>query len=206
MEGMQAKSHGRDLASLRAELRNRDPRQIAEQAGARFFERESALYMSFWGVELRVDFPEFTVSHGETRERTDDATEKVIIHYFHTADGSERGDDWVSLADLPNGSFYRHAYQGYSGDYLASLVQNDLDSLAHACRELGGRPESFGDLAYSFHVLPRIDLLLVYHRGDDEFPPSAQALFSSSASHFLPTDLYAHLGRQLVLKILEVRT
>lgn len=206
MEGRQANSHGRDIESLRADLKNRDPHQLAEYAGARYVEEEEGfLFIVYWDMQLKISFPDFTVVHADTGVRIDERVETVLIHYVHTADGTVKGEKWVSLADLPDGSFYRNAYQGYSGDYLASIVQNNLESLKNACRGLGGKPQSYGDISYSFYVLPRIDLLLVYHRGDDEFPPSAQVLFSSSASHYLPTDIYAYLGRHLVVRILEAR-
>ena len=206
MEGRQAESHGRDLVSLRADLKSRDPHHLAEYTGARYVDDEGAsLFITYWERQLKIGFPDFTVVHADTGEVVDERAETVLIHYVHTADGTEKGEKWVSLADLPDGSFYRNAYQGYSGDYIASIVQNDLESLKHACLRIDGKPESYGDISYSFYVLPRIDLLLVYHRGDDEFPPSAQVLFSSSASHYLPTDIYAYLGRHLVLRILEAR-
>ena len=205
MEEKQAHSHGKDIASLRIDLQSRDPFRLAENSGARFVEKDSAFFISYWNEQLIIGFPDFSVLHADTREHVDEGVETVLIHYMHTADGVEKGDNWVSLADLPDGSFYRHAYQGYSGNYLVSIVRNDQDSLEQACRTFGGNPEGYGDLSFSFHVLPRIDLLLVYHRGDDEFDPSAQVLFSSSASHFLPTDLFAYLGRQLVLAVLDAR-
>lgn len=202
MEGMQADSHGRNLESLRFDLKSRDPDRLAEYAGARSVEEGGRSFLvTYWDAELKVSFPDFTVT--QDGEEVDERVETVLVHYFHTADGSDKGDKWVSLAELPDGVFYRRAYQGYSGDHLASIVQNNIDALKAVCKGLGGRAENYGDLSFSFNVLPRIDLLMVYHRGDEEFPPSAQVLFKSDANHYLPTDIYAYLGRQLVVRILE---
>lgn len=206
MEGMQADSHGRDLGSLRADLKNRNPDRLTEYTGAQS-EKDAgrSFFITYWDSELTVSFPDFKVTHAQTGSVVDEGVETVLIHYFHTADGTEKGDGWVSLAELPDGAFYRNAYQGYSGDHLALKIQNDLELLKNLGQRLGGKLEEFGDLSFSFYVLPRIDLLVVYHRGDDEFPPSAQVLFSGSASHYLPTDIYAYLGRHLVVRILEAR-
>jgi hypothetical protein len=206
MEGTQADSHGRDLGSLRADLKNRDPDRLAAYTGARSEEDAGrSFFITYWDSELKVSFPDFTVTHAKTDLVADERVETILLHYFHTADGTEKGDGWVSLAELPDGAFYRNAYQGYSGDYLASEIQNDLESFKGFGQRLGGKPEEFGDLSFSFYVLPRIDLLVVYHRGDDEFPPSTHFLFSLSPSHYLPTDIYAYLGRHLVVRILEAR-
>ncbi len=208
MEGMQADSHGRDLASLRDDLKSRDPESLAGHTGVRLGEDEEGerlFLVTYWDRELKISFPDFTVTDTETCSVADERAETVLIHYFHTADGADRGSGWVSLAELPDGAFYRKAYQGYSGDHLALAIQNDLESLKRASVILGGKPEVYGDLSFSFYVLPHIDLLAVYWRGDDEFPPSAQVLFPDSASHYLPTDIYAYLGKLLVERILETR-
>jgi hypothetical protein len=203
MNGGQAASHGRDLESLRSDLKCRNPRHLATCTGGRYAEEEGAILITYWDMELKISTTHFTVVNAHSGEGVDEGAETVLIHYLHTADGSDISGSWASLADLPAGSFYRHAYQGYSGDYLASIVQNELEPLRTACQSMGGKAGNYGDISYSFHVLPRLDLLLVYHRGDEEFPPSAQVLFSSNAGHVLPTDLCAYVGRQLVVAVLE---
>ena len=60
-----------------------------------------------------------------------------------------------------------------------------------------------GDAGYTFTVLPRVHLALVYWEGDEEFPSQARVLFEDSTSHYLPTDGLAILGSQLVGKILK---
>jgi len=200
----QAASHGKAVTVLREELVRRDPVLLARNTGARMKD-ERCFLVTCWDRELSVSFPDFTVVDAENGGPVDERTAQLVIHYFYTADGTEGGGKWVSLAELPDGAFYRQAYQGYSGNHLAMELQNDLKTLQRASVEIGGKPEEFGDLSYSFTVLPCLSLLLVYWRGDEEFPPSAQVLFSDSASHYLPTDICAALGRQLVDRLLEAR-
>jgi hypothetical protein len=203
----QAESHGKDVGVLREELRVRSPEEVARRAGARLCREDdsTSLSLPYWDREVLVGFPGITVRYGDSGREVDDKTEQLIVHYLHTADGSAGSGTWVSLAELPDGSFYRNAYQGYSGDHLALMLEDDLDSLRRAAVSLGGRPEGFGDLSFSFEPLPRLSLLLVYWRSDEEFPPSSQVHFSDSASHCLPTDLCASLGRLLVDKLLAAR-
>jgi hypothetical protein len=203
--GRQADSHGKAVAVLRRELKERDIAVLIRHSGAGPGDDGSFCSIAYWGRELYVMFHDFSVVDGATGDAVDEKTEQLIIHYLHTADGTEEGPGWVSLAELPDGAFYRQAYQGYSGDHLALELQNDLDRLEVVCLEVGGKPESFGDLSYSFRVLPRLSLLMVYWRGDDEFPPSAQVHFSDTACHYLPTDICASLGRNLVDRLLEIR-
>jgi hypothetical protein len=199
----QADSHGKSVEVLREELKGRDIDVLTRHSGA--VPDGEFCSITYWGSELRVMFHGFRVVDGTTGDSVDEKTEQLIIHYLHTADGTEEGSGWVSLAELPDGAFYRQAYQGYTGDHLALELQNDLEELERACREIGGKPEELGDVSYSFRALPRLSLLMVYWRGDDEFPPSAQVHFSDTASHYLPTDICASLGRNLVERLLERR-
>jgi hypothetical protein len=202
----QPSSHGKSVDLLRNELRPRDPAMLARNTGAQLEDGdEESLLITYWDRTLRIGVPEFTISDAERGVPVDEKTDQLIIHYFHTADGTGGKDTWVSLAELPDGAFYRMAYQGYSGDYLALELQNDLACLHKVSLEIGGRPEAFGDVSYSFRVLPRLSLLVVYWKGDEEFPPSAQVLFSDTARHYLPTDICAYLGRLLVDRLLDAR-
>jgi hypothetical protein len=198
----QADSHGKNVQWLRAGLKNREPEELARLSGAVLKENAEGtryLQLDYWERKISIGLPDFVVAG------VDEETEALILHYLHTADGTERGGRWLSLAELPDGAFYRQAYQGYSGDKLAFELQNDMEALQRAAVQLSGKEEEFGDLSFSFDVLPRMSLLLVYHYGDDEFPAAAQVLFSDSTSHCLPTDICAYLGRLLVDRILESR-
>jgi hypothetical protein len=202
----QAASHGKPVDVLREELRYRDPAALARNAGARLEGGDTGhILISYWGRGLTVGLPDFRVQDAETDGPVDEKTERLIVHYLHTADGTEFTDTWVSLAELPDGAFYRQAYQGYTGDYLALNIQNDLSTLQRVSHRLGGKGEEFGDFSCSFRVLPRLSLLVVYWRGDDEFPPTAQIHFSDTARHYLPTDICAYLGRLLVERLLDFR-
>ncbi|MCD6232581.1 DUF3786 domain-containing protein [Candidatus Aerophobetes bacterium] len=73
--------------------------------------------------------------------------------------------------------FYHRAFQSYTGKELVKVFKNDLEMVRCVAKRLGGHKESFGDLSFSFRGLPRVPLMLVYWRGDEEFSPSAKIRF-----------------------------
>jgi hypothetical protein len=194
------------IGKLRTDLRQRESGSLAERTGARYYPENAGngfFKLSFWKRELRVILPDFGITNFSTGEAVDGGTEAVVLYYFHKADGKEVSGKWISLAELPDGMFYRQAYQGYSGNVLSKEFGNDIEAFERSALTLGGNPETYGDQSFSFHVLPRLFLLAVYHYGDDEFPPSAQILFDESASHYLPVDICAFLGRMLALNLIK---
>ena len=52
-------------------------------------------------------------------------------------------------------------------------------------------------------VLPRVPLLLVMHRGDEEFPPDCRVLFDRCCSHYLNTDDLKVLSTQLAAYLMK---
>ena len=43
----------------------------------------------------------------------------MILYYLSYADGTPLADRWIGYRELPDGTFYSQAFQGYSGDRLA---------------------------------------------------------------------------------------
>jgi hypothetical protein len=69
---------------------------------------------------------------------------------------------------------------------------------------LGGESFDIGDAAYSFRALPQLPMAVVWWAGDEEFPAKASVLFDEAASHYLPTDGLAILGRMLCRKLAKL--
>ena len=192
------------LASAREELRQREPETLAALCGIQFDASARLFLVSLFGQSFEVSYPDFT-AHEVSSERHE-ATPWVhclLFHYFRHASGARLAHRWISYRELPGGTFYHQAFQGYSGDRLARAIGNDLAALEMAAHKLGGKRESMGDLSFSFAALPRVPVALVYWLGDDEFPPSAKVLFDASASDYLPTDALAVVGGRLCGLLLE---
>ena len=126
----------------------------------------------------------------------------LFLYYLITADAAPLSGRWVSFADLPDGRMYNAAFQGYTGDELARTFGLNLEGFKTACEKAGAQAVDAGDAAFRFQALPRVELLVVYHLGDEDFPSSCKILFDASATHYLPIDGCAILGSLLVKKIL----
>jgi len=175
---------------------------IAERCGIEYSASEGEFQLEILGQNYRVSYPSFVARRAGEQSEAPLWFQALIIHYCTTADGASLAGEWVSLRQVPGGLFYEQAFQGYTGDRLASFFGNDLERFRAAARRVGGLPEDMGDAAFSFLPLPRIPMAIVYWLGDEEFPPSAQLLFDSSVSHYLPigalTPLAARLSGMLI--------
>ena len=198
----------RRVEGLRAELAGMDPASVASRAGAAYCPAGTGAYeirFAVWGREVAVEVPGFVARDPATGKECDPGTQALTAYYLRTTDGSPEEGRRISFSELPDGAFYFRAFQGYTGEMLARVFGGDLAALGRAAEKLGGRREAEGDLAFSFRALPRVPILLVCWRGDEEFPASAKLLFDSSAGRHLPTDVCAILGSTLTRRLIRAR-
>jgi len=194
----------RRIDELRSDLLGADPYVLAEKTKTTYhplLEGRGDFRLALWERQMVVSFPEFVARDVTTQKVSGPMEQALLLYYFNISDGVPLARRWISFSELPNGKFYNQAFQGYTGRYLARAFENDQQSFEHAAKTLGGEAYSLGDVSFSFRALPCIPLMVVFWRGDDEFPSSIQILFDAAASHYLPTDAYAILGSTLTRRL-----
>lgn len=178
------------------------PDRLALRTGCRRDVRGN-LRVPFFGQTYVVSMDDFSVRRAETGKEPSSFTKSLILSYLATADGATPSRRWIGFRELPHGTFYTQAFQGYSGNRLVRELGGGLDALRRAAEALGGEPLEISDAGYAFTIFPHLHLAVVYWRGDDEFPSQARVLFEDTAPHYLSTDGLAILGSQLVGRILK---
>jgi hypothetical protein len=192
------------MERMRDELAAMDPVVLAARTGTTYTRSNDGggrFAFEYLGQTYHVGYPEFEARAAQSAQEAWPGLRFLFLHYFHKADGTRLADRWIAYRELPDGLFYFHAFQGYTGARLVKAFQNDLARFKKAASLVGGEALSHGDGGFSFRPLPRVPLAVIYWVGDDEFPPDANVLFDASASHYLSTDALAVLGRELCRKI-----
>ena len=77
---------------------------------------------------------------------------------------------------------------------LAGSYGRSPEKFAEACRSVGGTPAEGGDTAFDIPFLPALTVRFIMWEGDEEFPPSAQALFSENFSYAFTAEDMAVVG------------
>lgn len=199
---------GERVDEIRAGLRNADPRQLANRTGAIYTpagDSGGEFRLAYWTREVILRFPDFTAKEAATGNPLNPFDLTMLAYYFSVSDGAPMTGEWIAFNQIPGGLFYAQAFQGYSGDELAKAFGNDAEAFMAANEQLGGRREFFGNLAYSYQVLPRVPIMVVCWLGDEDFPPSYRILFDSNAHHHLVTDAYAILGSHLARRLIKAK-
>jgi hypothetical protein len=129
------------------------------------------------------------------------AEKLLILHYLVTAKGMPLRDDPVSFKELPEGmvyypTFYKRAIRSLLNKYGASP-----EKLIEAAALLGGVAENQGDAAVIVRAFPRVAIIWVLWRGDDEFPAEGTILVDRGIQDYLPTEDIAVLCQHIAIKL-----
>jgi hypothetical protein len=197
---------GDRIDEIRESLQNRDPQTLANRTGSIYTPKNQdsgEFKLAYWSREVTLQFPDFHGVYSDTGVPLNPFDRTMLAYYFDLCDGQPMLGEWISFNQIPGGMFYAQAFQGYSGDLLAKAFGNQVEAFQTANERLGGRREFFGNLAYSYQVLPRVPIMVVCWLGDEDFPSSYRLLFDANAHHHLVTDAYAILGSQLTRNLIR---
>lgn len=192
----------RQLDVLRAEIAATQPGRLAVNCGGML--KDQRIQLNYWGKAVAVSLPDLRAWKLEDGSECPVYDTGVLLYYLRQADGTPMADRWIGYRELPGGSFYSQAFQGYSGDRLARAFGERPEGYLQAVRKLDGMAlTGLPGLAYAFIPLPRIRLASILYPGDEEIAARASILFDASASHYMTTDGLALLGSGLVGRLLQ---
>lgn len=184
-------------------LQQRKPDKLVMYSGCQQ-DADGNFRLSFFWEEYVISSADFALRRARDGEVPSSFVQSLILTYLATADGATPSRRWIGFRELPEGMFYAQAFRGYTGIRLVRQLGGGIEAFRDAAERLDGEPlEQIGDAAYVFTLLPRIDVAVVYWRGDEEFPSQARVLFEDTAAHYMPTDGLAILGSHLIGRILK---
>lgn len=173
--------HRDPFADPSAVLKGSDPSDIAERAGVPF--QEGCFRLSFMRWELFISHPDLSF---HAPKFLDTYVVKLLAFlYLAKAKAGPLASRWVPYRELKDGLFYAKSFSETVEEKLCRRFGEDLEGMGRACEALGARKVDQGDLGMVIDTFPRLPLLLIAWRGDEEFPPNLRILFDASATDYL---------------------
>ncbi|MFN2189325.1 MAG: DUF3786 domain-containing protein [Candidatus Promineifilaceae bacterium] len=198
------------VEDMKARLGSLNPELLADRIGAVYapVEEGAGIFtLVYWGREVTLSYPEFVCIDAESGRELGLIDQAMLAYYLVTTDGTPLAGQWIAFSQLPDGTFYTQAFQGYTGGELAKAFGDEVDRFAQLGTAVAGNIPSTddapGDKALAFQVLPNVRLLASCWLGDEDFPTSYRILFDAAAGRHLTTDAYAIMGSMLTKKIIK---
>lgn len=184
---------------MAAELK---PANAAERIGAFWNQEASEFNLSFLGSDASITYPDYDVTIAGRPSPPHIAA--LLVYHLALSDGSQPTGSLISLAELPDASFYVTAFRGYTGAKIVRHFAAQPERLQGAVEQLKGASVSgLGDRAWTILTLPRVPVTLLWWDADEEFEARAELLFDTTASRHLTTDGCAVLGSWLATMLVS---
>lgn len=90
------------------------------------------------------------------------------------------GGQWKTFREMPWGEMYIQPYTGRVLTRAAFTFGTRLEAFRRAAEKMGAVPLKHGDAGYQFTLVGNYHIQLLIWEGDEEFPPSAQVIYSDN--------------------------
>jgi hypothetical protein len=162
----------------------------------------TAIEVPYFDEIITMRIPRFSFESSKNANVTL-VTRIILLHYINNASGIPLSGEKVAYGDIPSCMHYEPVFAKRVLKPLQNAFGYDKYAFLEAGTALGGKEEDYGDGSFTLFAFPKVPITFILWEGDDEFPPSAKALFDPSITGYLPLEdivVVAKLAASRILK------
>ena len=146
-------------------------------------------YVNLLGRTFAISHPDYAIRALDAGALPPLPTQTFLLRYLLEGRRVPSGGAWKTFWEMPWGEMYIGPYTGRVLTRAAYTFGMRLPAFRSACEKMGAQPVPHGDAGYRFSLLGDYEMQMLIWAGDEEFPPSAQVLYSDNfAEGFAPED------------------
>ena len=184
-----------------------NPAEVTKRTGIKFDSTKNRFIVESLNHELNIDWPDFKLYSTGTKcpkALYEYKMEIIISRYLIEGRNVPASNQFKAYRDLPWGELYDPNFQGRCIMRFAHTFGYKVDKYKKAAHNLGGTPIKQSDAGYDYTFLPGIICRLLLWTPDEEFPPSAQFLFSDNIQFALNAEDLAVVGDIIIEALSDV--
>lgn len=168
------------------EYRKIDPREAAERLNIPYDPERGVFTLRMLEREYEISWPEFRAVRTDREDTSYSALEETIpakisvMRFLSGGVASKGSGKFLTYREFPWGELYFQPFNGRCLMRLAYGFGNRQEQFASQMEALGAQKLDMGDISYEFEYLNGYRVRFILWAGDEEFPPSAQILFSDN--------------------------
>ena len=112
----------------------------------------------------------------------------LILHYLINSKGIPLSGKLIDFREFPGGNVYYPVFEARVCRPFLKCFGKNQQILLEAALALKGSKKELGDFSVNIPVFPRVGIIFIVYRGDEELAPTAKILFDSSVSEYLSTE------------------
>jgi len=191
------------LEMARDKLRSCEFPERASAAGAAWNPSTGIIELSLLNRKFHLDTGKIDVidpSGGKV-----ELWEKIVLmHYLLKATGRKPTGKLISYKEIPDGRLYWPNFISRVHKHVLAAFGSNPESLIAAGSALGGRPFPQGDAAVQISALPRVNIIYIIWKSDEEFGPETGCPFDETITEYLPTEDITVLASMMAVKLMKI--
>ena len=177
---MQIENHKEEVPFAHYEelFRGLDPQEAAERTGAKWDGKE--FYVNLLGREFAISHPTYAIRALDEGNLPPLPTQTFLLRYLLESKQAAWKGEWKTFREMPWGEMYNKPYTGRVLTRAAFTFGFRVAAFKAAAEKMGAQPVPHGDAGYRFRLIGDFEMQILMWEGDEEFPPSAQVLYSDN--------------------------
>ena len=178
---MQIENHKEEVpfAHYEEKFRSLEPADVAARlAGVKWDGKE--FYVNLLGLEFAISHPEYAIRPLDDGKLPPLPTQTFLLRYLLESKDVAWQGQWKTFREMPWGEMYNTPYTGRVLTRAAFTFGFRVAGFKAACEKMGAQAVKHGDAGYLFDLIGGYKMQILIWEGDDEFPPSAQVLYSDN--------------------------
>ena len=185
------------IAKLRDDIKKINYSETAKDIGGEL--NGDAMRLKYLGEEFSIS------SDGEiiTQGKVTPWAKILLLNYIKTGGKGDLSGKWVSFSELKNGMLKYTTFKSECENALNVMFSGSMDKAALVLTELGAmRQDGFqAKYAWQIYLLPKIPILILYWKDEEDFPSQTKILFDFTAERFLDVESLIFLVEGLIENI-----
>ena len=155
-----------------------DPQEAAARTGAKWDGKE--FYVNLLGREFAISHPDYAIRALDEGKLPPLPTQTFLLRYLLESKSVAWSGEWKTFREMPWGEMYIKPYTGRVLTRAAFTFGTRVAAFRTAAEKMGAEPVKHGDAGFQFALIGGYKMQILIWEGDDEFPPSAQILYSDN--------------------------
>lgn len=155
-----------------------DPQEAAARTGAKWDGKE--FYVNLLGREFAISHPDYAIRALDEGKLPPLPTQTFLLRYLLESKSVAWSGEWKTFREMPWGEMYIKPYTGRVLTRAAFTFGTRVAAFRAAAEKMGAEPVKHGDAGFQFDLIGGYKMQILIWEGDDEFPPSAQILYSDN--------------------------
>lgn len=189
------------IALVSQKLKNVDFQARCQDIGIPVPVDDGICFKAF-GMNLLLQIPSMQLTQVDSKSKLPLSDQLLVKQYFTYDKPLIETHEKISFKGYPEGQFYWQPFYSRSVKPLVELIGNDLDLLKKNLQKFDWEPDEMGDFTAKIHLIGNLNMFLVYHLGDDEFPAEANVLFDACIKQVYLAEHVAVLASTICLALL----